>query len=70
MIRNFARLGYFCDPLKTVAVAQLVRVVVCGTTGRGFEPHQPPLKSSLQEGGFFYWRRFLFCGVWRSKSFG
>ncbi len=25
-----------------VGVAQLVRVVVCGTIGRGFEPHHPP----------------------------
>ncbi len=28
---------------KTVAVAQLVRVLVCGAEGRGFEPHQPPV---------------------------
>ncbi len=27
---------------NTVAVAQLVRVLVCGAEGRGFEPHQPP----------------------------
>ena len=27
-----------------VDVAQLVRVSVCGTEGRGFEPHLPPLK--------------------------
>lgn len=31
-------------PLKTVDVAQSVRVVVCGTIGRGFEPHLPPKK--------------------------
>ena len=29
--------------LKMVAVAQLVRVLVCGAEGRGFEPHQPPV---------------------------
>lgn len=28
---------------KMVAVAQLVRVLVCGAEGRGFEPHQPPI---------------------------
>ena len=27
-----------------VVVAQLVRASVCGTEGRGFEPHLPPLK--------------------------
>ena len=27
---------------KMVVVAQLVRVLVCGAEGRGFEPHQPP----------------------------
>ncbi len=27
---------------NTVVVAQLVRVLVCGAEGRGFEPHQPP----------------------------
>ena len=29
--------------LNTVALAQLVRVAVCGTAGRGFEPHKPPI---------------------------
>lgn len=29
-------------PQITVIVAQLVRVAVCGTAGRGFEPHQSP----------------------------
>ncbi len=27
-----------------VDVAQLVRALVCGTRGRGFEPHLPPEK--------------------------
>lgn len=31
-----------------VDVAQSVRVVVCGTIGRGFEPHLPPKKKNLQ----------------------
>ena len=32
---------YFCST-NTVDVAQLVRASVCGTEGRGFEPHIPP----------------------------
>ncbi len=28
--------------LLMVGVAQLVRASVCGTEGRGFEPHHPP----------------------------
>ena len=28
----------------TVVVAQLVRASVCGSEGRGFESHHPPLK--------------------------
>ena len=27
---------------NTVVVAQLVRALVCGAGGRGFEPHHPP----------------------------
>ena len=40
---------------NTVAVAQLVRVLVCGAEGRGFEPHQPPriLKAVLKRAAFF-----------------
>ena len=30
-----------------VVVAQLVRASVCGTEGRGFEPHLPPKKQKL-----------------------
>ena len=30
-----------------MGVAQLVRVVVCGTIGRGFEPHHPPFVSDV-----------------------
>ena len=46
-----------------VVVAQLVRVLVCGAEGRGFEPHQPPrvLKAVLKRAAFFvftYWRHF------------
>lgn len=31
-------------PKNMVVIAQLVRASVCGTEGRGFEPHFPPLK--------------------------
>src|SRR5690554_4073655 len=37
-------ISYFCRPNNTVVVAQLVRASVCGTEGRGFEPHHPPEK--------------------------
>ena len=30
-----------------VAVAQLVRALVCGTRGRGFDPPQPPQHTVL-----------------------
>ena len=37
-----------------VVVAQLVRASVCGTEGRGFEPHLPPKKfKALLRQGFF-----------------
>lgn len=38
-------------------VAQLVRALVCGAGGRGFEPHRPPfnLKPSKKLEGFFIW---------------
>lgn len=42
-----------------VVLAQLVRASVCGTEGRGFEPHIPPqvLRSSLKR------LLFLFAGI-------
>ncbi len=36
-----------------VVVAQLVRASVCGTEGRGFEPHLPPKNLLVKRGGFF-----------------
>lgn len=30
-----------------VIVAQLVRALVCGAGGRGFESHQPPTKKGI-----------------------
>lgn len=39
---------------NTVVLAQLVRASVCGTEGRGFEPHIPPMfKSSSLRAAFF-----------------
>ena len=32
-----------------VVVAQLVRASVCGTEGRGFEPHLPPKRMKSDE---------------------
>ncbi len=37
-------MGYFA---RVVAVAQLVRAPGCGSGGRGFKPHQPPLSVSV-----------------------
>ena len=37
-----------------VVVAQLVRASVCGTEGRGFEPHLPPQERSAAAGLFLY----------------
>ena len=35
-----------------VVLAQLVRASVCGTEGRGFEPHIPPQKLRSREAFF------------------
>lgn len=53
----------FAIQFYTEVVAQSVRALVCGTRGRGFEPHLPPsfFPSCLVWGGFFY--AFLFLGV-------
>lgn len=40
-------LPYFCRPLKTEDVAQLVRATVCGTVGRGFETPRSPQSRNL-----------------------
>lgn len=36
-----------------VAVAQLVRALVCGTRGRGFDSLQPPKELSVKAALFF-----------------
>ena len=48
---NLKNILYFCSPFeqsngKMVVVAQSVRALVCGTRGRGFEPHLPPKKKN------------------------
>ena len=40
--------------IYTVVVAQLVRASVCGTEGRGFEPHLPPKKKSFASAKLFF----------------
>ena len=55
----------FRKEVDMVDVAQLVRASDCGSEGRGFEPHLPPIKiKSLQTNslqGFFVY--FVFWGV-------
>ena len=49
-----------------VVVAQLVRALVCGAGGRGFESHQPPIKRELIINSFFYFNLFKLrksCGL-------
>jgi hypothetical protein len=41
-----------------VAVAQLVRALVCGAGSRGFESHQPPKKNKGAAAPLFY---FTLC---------
>jgi hypothetical protein len=67
--------------LPTVVVAQLVRALDCGSRGRGFEPHHPPifsfyivyLKDSGQ-GVFFrknyplFLFRSLLDGIWKNSG--
>ena len=39
---------------QMVVVAQLVRASVCGTEGRGFEPHHPPQSLSIYIEGLLF----------------
>ena len=52
-----------------VVVAQLVRALVCGAGGRGFESHQSPIKK-VEEliAPLFY--LIYFCSLLDSHSFG
>ena len=62
--KNALRLGKFkkvCLSLhsqNTEVVAQSVRASDCGSEGRGFEPHLPPLKIPMQSVGIFCVYRF------------
>ncbi len=58
--------------LKMVIVAQLVRASVCGTEGRGFEPHHSPQKASQKCEAFFYktFRMSYFVYILQSESTG
>jgi hypothetical protein len=55
---------YICASILwiyTVVVAQLVRASVCGTEGRGFEPHLPPnKKKALPKQSFFFLKFYIF----------
>ena len=42
-----------------VVVAQLVRASVCGTEGRGFETHLPPIKPGTFRAFLFHYK--LIC---------
>jgi hypothetical protein len=46
--------------IYTVVVAQLVRASVCGTEGRGFEPHLPPNKKKLCRSKAFFLKFYIF----------
>ena len=37
-----------------VIVAQLVRALVCGAGGRGFESHHPPIKKGVENQLLFF----------------
>jgi hypothetical protein len=45
-----------------VAIVQLVRISVCGTEGRGFEPHWPPKNQSGCESKSDH-TRFVFSSI-------
>ncbi len=45
---------YLCIRIQTVDVAQLVRVPDCGSVGRGFESHLPPVKKETMKIASFF----------------
>ncbi len=45
---------YLSLPQETEVVAQLVRALVCGTRGRGFETHLPPQEKEIACGFLFF----------------
>ena len=53
-----------------VVVAQLVRALVCGAGGRGFESHHPPNKKGVENQLLFFILKFqaiFFLGELRGK---
>lgn len=46
--------------VQMVIVAQLVRALVCGTRGRGFDPHHSPQKTRHDTGFFVYNAEMIF----------
>ncbi len=59
----------FCIP-KTVDVVQSVRTSDCGSEGRGFESHLPPIKKSVPKGAdlFFPALKACFCKQGKTKT--
>ena len=54
---------------KTVDVAQLVRASVCGTEGRGFEPHHLPVTLPEFQEAFFFIYTYLSNKIIRCSIF-
>ncbi len=52
-----------------VVVAQLVRASVCGTEGRGFEPHLPPKLKKLHDSEAFFIQKFYRREVYPENKF-
>jgi hypothetical protein len=59
LVIRFKKDIYLCKP-KMVDVAQLVRALDCGSSGRGFESHLPPKQ---QKTGFRKKDRFFFLAT-------
>lgn len=75
LLKSFGDLGFITTFafLNTVAIAQLVRASVCGTEGRGFEPHWPPLLplkslNVFKYSSFFHSVNNLIMLIWTFKG--
>ncbi len=51
-----------------VVVAQLVRVSVCGSEGRGFESHHPPKSSDENLSFFCFYKQKINKAIRKSDS--
>lgn len=72
MIKTFAKNIKSCTFValqNTVVVAQLVRVLVCGAEGRGFEPHHPPESPLRYLKGLFFSYNFQIVNNARNNRF-